>query len=77
MSQMLGPMIGYEDHHENFTMFDVEVKRANLDNHWEASITTAGKTFTARHADKSMAIADVETTVREAHRKGEINPSVF
>lgn len=71
------PLVPFSDHDENFTMFDVEVRRANLDNHWEASITTDGKTFTARNADRGQAIADVEVTVRNAHRNGEIFPGIF
>jgi len=74
------PVIGYEDHDTNFTMFDVQVRRANLDNHWEAQIIVPGvngKTFTARHAEKSQAIADVELSVRDAHRRGDIYPGVF
>jgi ABC-type enterochelin transport system substrate-binding protein len=68
------PVLSYSDHHENFTMFNVEVKEANLGNHYEAKIETSGKVFTARHASKSQAIADVNAAVREAHKRGEITP---
>lgn len=68
------PILGYADHHENFTMFKVDVRKANLGNHYEATIEADGKRFTARHQMQRQAIADVEAAAREAHKRGEIFP---
>lgn len=71
------PLVQYEDHDQAFTMFDIQVRQANLGNHFEASIETGGKVYTARHADRSQAIADVEAAVRHAHKTGQVVPGVW
>jgi hypothetical protein len=71
------PLVGFSDHDENFTMFDIKVEEANLGNHFVATIETGGKVFEARHASRSQAIADVEAYVRDAHKRGEVFPGIF